>query len=95
MTVYDAYVNCANPARLMTRLCRHWGHKFTVELDEGRGAVEFPNGRCEFVSEVGLLQVSLRMPEDNQARMQQVVAEHLQRMAGDEPLVIEWRVRLE
>jgi hypothetical protein len=42
-----------------------------------------------------LLQVSLHMPEENQARMQQVVAEHLQRMAGSETLAVQWRARLD
>jgi hypothetical protein len=95
MTVSEAYVTCANPVRLMTRLCRHWSHKFNVQLDEGRGSVAFPAGTCEFAAEASLLQVSLRMPEDNQARMQQVVAEHLQRMAGAETLAVHWRARLE
>lgn len=95
MTTSEAYVTCTNPARLMTRLCRHWSHKFNVELGEDNGSVAFPNGTCEFVAEAGLLQVSLSMPEENQERMQQVVAEHLQRMAGEEALTVEWRVRLE
>jgi len=95
MMICEAYVACANPVRLMTRLCRHWSHKFNVELGEGHGSVAFPNGSCEFAAEAGLLQVSLRMPEDCQARMQQVVAEHLQRMAGSEPLTVQWRAQLE
>ncbi|MNG41302.1 hypothetical protein D3C84_1303960 [compost metagenome] len=57
--------------------------------------MDFPSGCCEFAAEAGLLQVSLRMPEDSQARMQQVVAEHLQRMAGSEPLDVQWRARLD
>jgi uncharacterized protein len=95
MSMIKCYIACANPPRLMTRLCRHWGHKFPVELGESRGSVAFPAGRCEFMAEPGMLQVSLAMPEDNQARMQQVVAEHLQRMAGEEALTIEWRASLE
>lgn len=95
MSVYESYVSCANPSRLMTRLCRHWGHKLTVELSESCGSVEFPAGRCKFIVEQDLLQVSLEMPEDNQVRMQQVVAEHLQRMVGEETLTIEWRASLE
>lgn len=95
MTISEAYVACANPVRLMTRLCRHWSHKFNVELDAASGSVAFPNGTCAFAVEADLLQVSLHMPEDNQARMQQVVAEHLQRMAGTETLAVNWRARLE
>lgn len=95
MMISEAYVTCTNPVRLMTRLCRHWSHKFNVELDERHGSVDFPNGCCEFTAETGLLQVSLRMPEDRQARMQQVVAEHLQRMAGTEPLAVQWQARVD
>lgn len=95
MIVYESDVNCANPARVMKRLCRHWGHKFTVVVDANFGSVEFPNGRCEFIAQASLLHVSLSMPEENQPRMQQVVADHLQRMAGEEVLAISWRERLE
>ena len=95
MTISEAYVTCVNPVRLMTRLCRHWSHKFKVELDEGHGSVAFPAGTCTFAAEASLLQVSLDMPEDSQVRMQQVVAEHLQRMAGSETLAVEWRARLD
>ncbi|HZX18484.1 MAG TPA: DUF2218 domain-containing protein [Pseudomonas sp.] len=95
MTISEAYVTCVNPARLMTRLCKHWSHKFNVELGEEKGSVAFPNGTCEFAVEPGVLQVNLHMPEENQVRMQQVVAEHLQRMAGTEALTVEWRARLE
>lgn len=77
MTIYDTSVACVDPARLMTRLGRHWSHKFTVQLDEDCGSVAFPAGSCEFSAAAGLLQVSLLMPDDNQARMQQVVVEHL------------------
>ncbi len=93
MTISEAFVTCTNPARLMTRLCRHWSHKFNVELGEDHGSVAFPLGTCAFVAEASVLQVSLNMPEDNQVRMQQVVAEHLQRMAGSETLVVHWQSR--
>lgn len=95
MSVSESCIACANPARLMTRLCRHWGHKFPVELSENRGSVAFPAGRCEFMVEPGMLQVSLAMPQESQTRMQQVVADHLQRMAGEEALTIDWRTSLE
>lgn len=95
MTMCEAYVTCANPVRLMTRLCRHWSHKFEVQLDEGQGSVAFPDGACEFTANAGVLHVRLQMPEDSQARLQPVVAEHLQRMASDEPLEVQWRTGLE
>ena len=35
-----AHIACANPGRLINRLCKHWGHKFPVELDDALGRIE-------------------------------------------------------
>ena len=95
MSITQAFIISRDPARLMRRLCKHWSHKFPVELDEHRGLVRFPTGTCEFLHEAQLLQVRLAMTAQELPRMQQVVAEHLQRMAGDEPLAIQWCESLE
>ncbi len=95
MPITQAFITSRDPARLMRRLCKHWSHKFPVEFDECRGLVQFPTGTCEFLHEAQLLRVRLAMAAEGLPRMQQVVAEHLQRMAGDEPLAIQWGTCLE
>ncbi len=41
-----AAIHTLQPVRLMTRLCKHWGHKFPVELGEQQGSIELPLGLC-------------------------------------------------
>lgn len=90
MLISKAFITTEDPARVMRRLCKHWSHKFPVELDEHRGLVHFPAGTCEFLHETALLKVRLSMAAQELPTMQGVVAEHLQRMAGDEPLLVQW-----
>lgn len=84
-------VATANAERLIKRLSNHWRHKFPVDTDSQGARIEFPNGVCGLQSVDGGLAVSLQVTEEDQlSHMQTVVADHLQRMAGDEPLTFNW-----
>jgi hypothetical protein len=83
MLVSTAQIVTDNPQRLITRLCKHWSHKFPVSLDERQGEIELSSGHCLLnVQEAGL-HVRLQAAEEEQIlRLQSVVADHLQRMAA-------------
>ena len=85
-----AAIQTQHPERLMKRLCKHWGHKFPVELGEQQASIELPMGICRMLC-TDILQVELHSGEEQMPRFQQVVADHLQRMASSEDLVIEWQ----
>lgn len=89
--VCKATVTTDNPARLITRLCKHWGHKFPVRHDEHEGEIELSIGHCHLgVVEAGLA-VSLQAESPEQLQqLQQVVGDHLQRMASGEALSFDW-----
>ncbi len=90
MQISTARIQTENPERLMTRLCKHWGHKFSVKLSEHEGEIELSIGICRLrCSE--LLTVELEGDADQMPKFQQVVADHLQRMAAKETLAIEWQ----
>ncbi|MFC2970727.1 DUF2218 domain-containing protein [Azotobacter bryophylli] len=92
MTVSSARIASQDPARLIRRLCRHWAHKFPVSLDERQGDIRLPLGDCLLQAGEGQLLVRLRAEDAGQvAQFQTVVADHLQRMAGDEALVFAWQ----
>ncbi|WP_313054462.1 DUF2218 domain-containing protein [Pseudomonas lopnurensis] len=92
MHTSHARIVAANPQRLIKRLCNHWRHKFPVQLDEQSGVIELPLGQCSLSAGEGYLDARLQAPDQEQMhRMQTVVADHLARMAGDEPLAIDWR----
>lgn len=86
----SAAIQTQQPERLMTRLCKHWGHKFPVQLEEQQADIELPMGICRMLC-TDILRVELHSDEEQTPRFQQVVADHLQRMASSEELVIEWQ----
>ncbi|USI71741.1 DUF2218 domain-containing protein [Sphingomonas morindae] len=80
-------------ARYLQQLCKHWAHKFAVELEDARGLVPFdPATRAEFLAEPEALRVRITAPDGERlAQMQRVVAAHLDRFAFREaPLSFDW-----
>ena len=92
MLVSTAQIATENPQRLITRLCKHWGHKFPVSHDERQGEIELSLGHCLLKVHENGLQVRLQAADEEQIqRLQQVVADHLERMASGETLVFNWQ----
>lgn len=89
MATSNSTIETDNPSRLMTRLCKHWQHKFEVEADETRSAIHLPLGVCRMHCDAQL-HVALEGDDEQMERFQQVVADHLHRMASRETLAIEW-----
>lgn len=89
--ISSATIATVEPARIILRLCKHWGHKFTVEYDEQQGRVELPFGPCLMQAGEGQLHFRLEGQEDaDMDRFEQVVADHAQRMARGETYVWQW-----
>ena len=80
-------------ARLIKRLCTHWAHKFEVVFDDSHGRVPFDANTLALLdADDGTLHVRIEAADaERLARMQDVVAEHLQRMNRGAPLAIAWR----
>ncbi|MGQ4659544.1 DUF2218 domain-containing protein [Lysobacter sp. F6437] len=79
------------PAKLMSRLAKHWAHKFEVELGEAQAVIPFPAGRCVLRVDRPLLQATVEADDPEVlAKLENVVADHLVRMAK-EPLEISWQ----
>lgn len=90
MLISIATIPTPQPERLMKRLCKHWGHKFPVELSERQGSIELPLGICRMLC-TDILQVELQSDAEQMPTLQQVVENHLRRMASSEELAIEWQ----
>ena len=89
--ISTASITTVEPARIILRLCKHWGHKFPVSYDEAQGRIELPLGQCLLSAGEGQLGVRLEgVPDADMARFEQVVAEHAQRMARGETYVWDW-----
>ena len=89
-----AIVPTASASRYLQQLCKHWSHKFAVAFDSAHGVIPFDDGAVATLDvDEGTLTVRIDVPDAGQlARMQRVVAEHLDRFAFREaPLTFEWR----
>ncbi len=87
----SANISTASAARIMKRLCKHWSHKLQVSYDDEQGRVLFDPAVLTMQVSPQSLQATLSHADDDTLiRLQQVVADHLQRMAQPEVLVIEW-----
>lgn len=88
-----AIVPTAHASRYLQQLCKHWSHKFAVEFDETHGLIPLPLGIAVLDAGAEALTVTCTVPEDGDlARLQQVVADHLDRFAFREaPLPFAWQ----
>lgn len=84
----NAAVPTRHASRYLTRLCRHWRHKLSVEFTPETGRIEFGDGRvCTLTAAADHLAIELETPdEEAAARLEGVVADHLIRMADQDSL---------
>lgn len=91
MTNSEAHIPTANATSYLRQLCRHWSHKFPVSFDDHLGRIELPKAVCTLHASADELHVELAtFDEEDEGRMQQVVAEHLQRFGFREELTFDW-----
>lgn len=91
MLISTAKIATTNPQRIMNRLSKHWAHKFSVQLEENSSFIPLSIGNCSLQCEEELLEVKLTATAENLDRLQEVVADHLCRMASKEELIINWQ----
>jgi hypothetical protein len=78
----EANVPTAAPRRYLAQLCKHFGHKLPVSFDEQHGSIDFATGRCELdaMPDAGMLRLRVHSSdEDGLAKLEDVVARHLER----------------
>ena len=92
MTTATAQIPTASGAKYLQQLCKHWGHKFDVDLSEQKGIVRFPAAVATMEADAHALLVTIEAQEKEAVeRMKGVVASHLDQFAFREaPLPFEW-----
>ena len=79
-------------SKYLVQLSKHWSHKFSVEWDETRSHIPFGQAQAWLEAKDGLLVAEIEAPEADLVRMQQVVADHLNRFAFREgELAFDWK----
>jgi len=91
-----ARVATAVPRRYLGQLCKHFEHRPTasVSLAEGHGRIEFPFGVCTLDADAEALIMRVTAADEAAlARLEDVVARHLERFAfRDKPEIVWTRV---
>jgi len=87
-----ASVPTTSASRYLSQLCKHWSHKFEVEFDAQSGRIALPLGVCRLTAGPESLGLVLEAEDEaGLAKMEQVVADHLNRFAFREgELVYDW-----
>lgn len=70
--------------RISKRLINHWKHKFTTHEHENTYTIDMPDAEVVLTCHPDSLEIQLYGKNDdfNQEKLQEVVANHLDRMAG-------------
>lgn len=87
------HISTLNPQRIMKRLSKHWTHKFAVKLEETSSFIPLSIGECYLHCQEEQLEVKVTAVAENLARIQEVVADHLIRMAKPEEISINWQTQ--
>ena len=91
MPIAKASILTVNGAKYLQQLCKHWSHKFEVDLEDRKGEVRFPAALVALEAQADTLQVTIEGDESEVERMKAVVATHLDRFAFREaPLRFDW-----
>ena len=92
MTIVKTRVPTASGAKYVQQLCKHWGHKFDVDLTDHKGIVRFPSAVATMEADADGLVVTIEAQEtETVERMKDVVSRHLDQFAFREaPLAFDW-----
>lgn len=91
MLTSEARVATATPRRYLAQMCKHFEHKLPVRLAEDDGGIEFPGGTCTLHAEPEILVMHVTADDEAAlARLEDVVARHLERFAFRDKPEIEW-----
>jgi len=93
MPVASAHVAIPNPPRYMNRLAKHFEHRVTVQRDERRASVSFPDAPCTMQASDTHLDIRIETTStDALTRLQEVVTRHLKQVASQEKFEVQWLV---
>src|SRR5882757_7438377 len=92
MTVSTALVPTDRPARYLKQLVSQLGHKaVTQHSSDDQGTVMLSRGSCLLTATpYGLSLVATAVDAERLAQVQEVVAQHLVRFAGQEEVSVDW-----
>jgi hypothetical protein len=86
-----ALIRTSEPDALALRIRRHFAHKVPVEVEGTVSRVRLPSGEFELEAHEGSIAIRASSPdEEGLARVREVVASHLARLARADEAAVEW-----
>ena len=84
-------IRTAKASGYLQQMCKHFGHKLESEFTPETGWIQFAFGRAELLAGADELTMKATAEQDEDlARLQNVLASHLERFAFREDLTIDW-----
>ena len=83
-------ISTTEARRISKRLINHWKHKFEVAETENDSKIFMPTATVTLSSHEQHLDVLIENQQEDVARLEQVVLDHLNRMAQQE-FIVEWQ----
>ena len=80
----SAHIQTMQASRIAKRLLNHWKHKFEVEETEIYSKILMPTATVTLTAQQQHLEVIIENQQDDVERLEQVVIDHLNRMAQQE-----------
>jgi hypothetical protein len=101
MLIAEARVETEQPSRYLVQLCRHFNQEAEgkphpdvqaqIEWTDTHGVADFGFGRCTMQTDHGALMLRAEAPDDeNLERVENLVAEHLERFGSRDDLSVTW-----
>jgi hypothetical protein len=87
----EARVSSTMARRYLGQLCKHFEHRLPVTVAGDEGRIDFPTGFCRLESAGGTLTMRLTANDEAAlAKLEEVVASHLQRFAFRDKPEVRW-----
>lgn len=86
-----AQVMTASGQTYLRKLCRHFAHKVPATLNGDQGIIDFPFGRCRIDATPDQLHLFIDIEDVNDLNSaEQVITDHLLRVANGDDLKVQW-----
>ncbi len=82
--ISQTQIQTAQAARIAQRLVNHWKHKFEIQVSDDSQNILMPTARVSLRPSVEYLYVHIDSQLDDLPHLEQVVLDHLNRMAQQE-----------
>lgn len=87
----ETRIETTSGSTYLRKLCRHFAHKVPATVSDDQGIIEFHFGRCRIKVAQDHLHCCVDVENEQQfTAAEQVITEHLTRMARSEALSVQW-----